>query len=108
MEKDEGVPPSPKAMAGQGRGRRKEPYKKAGGTPKGFFFSPCNKSVIFYNIAYRKNSRTKTVIQQITATGKSPALNQAAIMPIRRAAEPVHGDFVVWIMAGNVITDNVI
>ena len=33
------------------RGRRKEPYKKAGGTPKGFFFSPCNKSVIFYNTA---------------------------------------------------------
>ena len=24
------------------RGRRKEPYKKAGGTPKGFFFSSCN------------------------------------------------------------------
>ena len=34
------------------RGRRKEPYKKAGGTPKGFFFSPCNKSVIFYNTAF--------------------------------------------------------
>ena len=36
------------------RGRRKEPYKKAGGTPKGFFFSTCNKSVIFYNTAIRK------------------------------------------------------
>ena len=51
FENDEGVPPSPKAMAGQGRGRRKEPYKKAGGTPKGFFFSPCNQSAIFYNTA---------------------------------------------------------
>ena len=36
------------------RGRRKEPYKKAGGTPKGFFFSPCNKSVIFYNTTFFK------------------------------------------------------
>ena len=28
FENDEGVPPSPKAMAGQGRGRRKEPFLK--------------------------------------------------------------------------------
>ena len=41
------------------------------------------------------------------ATGKSPALNHAAIMPRISAIEPVHGDFVVWIMAGKVITDNV-
>lgn len=50
----------------------------------------------------------KTVRQQITATGKSPALNHAAIIPMMSAAEPVIGDFVVWMIAGNVITDKVI
>ena len=59
------------------------------------------------NRVYIKNSRMNTVRQQRMATGKSPALNHAAIMPKMRAIEPVHGDFVVWIMAGKVITERV-
>ena len=51
FENDEGVPPSPKAMAGQGRGRRKNHIKRRVERQKSFFFSPCNKSVIFYNTA---------------------------------------------------------
>lgn len=55
-----------------------------------------------------KNSSMKTVMQQRIATGKRPALNHAPIIPRMRAALPTHGDFVVWIMAGKVITESVI
>ena len=46
-------------------------------------------------------------MQQRIATGNNPALNQAAIIPNNNAANPVTGDSVVFIIAGNVITDNV-
>ena len=52
-------------------------------------------------------SSMKTVRQQRIATGKRPALNHAAIIPRMRAKVPVHGDFVLLMMAGKVITERV-
>lgn len=56
---------------------------------------------------YKKYSHRKTTMQQRHETGKSPASNQAAMIPAKSDRYPATGEPVALTMAGKVITDNV-
>lgn len=67
-----------------------------------------SKGVSIYSNVYFINSSVKnTMMQQILATGKSPAPKKAQVNPVTKAKIPEICDCVELIIAGKVITDKV-